>query len=512
MNAGARAAPGHHDPVRHACHIATACVLIIGFVFLLSTKVAFNDDLVWLYSGSFLVDKPNTLPHIKLLVADGLKSIDANSFLWYRFSLRDGFEDNYRINTYAYYLARLLTAPLPPDSDLAHDPAVQRLLINRIALGATISFASALALFSIALFWVRDRVLLISVAAVVLGITLVNFLPINSAPVALNNVVYWSNLTLEPGQSFIGTVVTTTWKFLVHPGPWFVPYHLAPKNQFQLILVAIFALRWGGLQTPAYALLAIACLFHHSYAAFFALFLATADAWWRPTQFLRPAALALAAVPAFANLSRSVGHQDWNLSIFAPAVLFLGIVAVAVVRRAGFFGTAERPVLLPNASPVSQDLVVFWIIWLVTSVVFALIALEAPPFEARYFWSNLHSRLYGLMLLPTYIGLAYLMINYLLRHRELAPRWIETRGPIVIMGALAGGCLLAAAMLLCYAPLSVFNIEPRNVPRSSHCDFETKSGAFEASYLAQMSADLELDSTQRITAFFRACAASTGKG
>lgn len=505
MTVTERAVQKPHDSVGHACRITTVLVLIVGFLHLLSTKVAFNDDLMWLYSASFLVDKPAALAEAKALIADGLQSIGADSFLQYRFALRDGFESNYRFNAFAYYLARQLTAPLPFGADLASDRAAQQLLIDRIALGAAIGFAAALALFWIGLSRVRDRILLICVAAVLLGITVVNFLPIYSAPIAINNVVYWSNLTLDHGESLAGAIVATTVKFLVHPGPWFVPYHLAPKNQFQLILIAVFALRWCDRHGTAYAVLAAACVFHHSYAAFIALFLASADAWWQPARFLRPGSLLLAAVPAVANLSRSGGHEDWSLSIFAPAVLFVAVVAVATIRRAGVLGTDERPVILPELSLVGRDLLTFWSVWLVTGAVFASIALQSPPFEARYFWSNIHSRLYGLMLLPTYIGLAYLTTRWLLRHELPLPRWLKSRGQTLLLGSLAGGLLLAVVMLLRHDPFSVFSIEPRNVPASTHCAFETRSGAFEAAYFTQMSADLELNTTGRVRAFFAPC-------
>lgn len=505
MSVAERASLKSRDTAGHACRITTVLALIIGFLYMLSTKVAFNDDLMWLYSASFLVDKPAELAEIKTLVADSLKSIGADSFLQYRFALRSGFEDNYRFNAFAYYLARLLTAPLLPGTEMASDKATQQLLVDRIAFGAALGFAASLALFWIGLVWVRDRILLICIASVVLGITVVNFLPIYSAPIAINNVVYWSNLTLPEGESLAGAVAATTLKFLVHPGPWFVPYHLAPKNQFQLILIAVFALRWCGRNGTAYALLAVACVFHHSYAAFIALFLATADAWWQPSRFLRPVTLLLAALPVLANLSRSVGHEDWNLSVSAPAALFVVIVAVAAIRRAGVLGSGERPAILPNISLVARDLLIFWAIWFVTSGVFAAIALQAPPFEARYFWSNIHSRLYGLMLLPTYIGLAYLLIGRLRRQRSFVPRWIEAHGHQLVPGAFAGGLLIAAAMLLRHDPLSVFNIEPRNAPESTSCAYETRGGAFEAAYFAQMSADLEFGTTERVRAFFMPC-------
>jgi hypothetical protein len=302
----------------------------------------------------------------------------------------------------------------------------------------------------------------------------------------------------------------TTVKFLVHPGHWFAPFFFAPKNQFLLLLIAIMALRWSDRYMAAYALLAFACFFHHSYAAFMVMFLATFDAWWRPERLLRPSVILLALVPVAANLARSTGLTDWNLSIIAPVIVLCGAFALGFLRGRGFFGTPDRPVLLRGLSPVSQDLIGFWAIWAATAAAFAVVALYAPPFEAKYFWSNIHSRLYGLMVPPTYVGIAILAAGLLARHAPALAGLYRRREAQIAPALLAGGLLLSWVPLSKQDLGAILSPEVRRAPAASACAFDSVSGGYEGSYFTQLVVDLELGTTERTRAFFAPCEAMPG--
>ena len=485
---------------------ASAVIAVaIGFLFFLSDRISFNDDLVWLYSASFIADKPEAFAEGKRLIAEKLVEAGTDNVAQYRLALRDGFEDNYRLFIYTGYLARLITQPLPPGVDIARDAAAQQVLLRRISLTHALGFLTAVVLFWLGLRGVHRRLVLGSVTFVLVGMLLVNFLPITSAPIALNNIHYWVKLSLDPGESLFGRMLETTISFLVHPGPWFVPFYLPPKNQFQLILIAIMALRWSDRHAAAYLLLAVACVFHHSYAAFIVIFLATFDAWWRPATLLRPAVILLATVPIVANMTRSAGHTDWSLSIIAPAVVLLGAFGLGVIRRAGVFGPPDRPAIFPRLSPVSQDLVGYWAIWAVSAAAFAVAALYASPLEAQYFWSNLHSRLYGLMLPPTYVGIVILLAAAASqRNLPLVP-FFRRREALVAPVLLAGGLLLSLVPLLRQDLGAVLYPEARRAPASSHCEFDAVGWRYEGSYFTQLVVDLELATTERTRAFFAPC-------
>ena len=244
-------------------------------------------------------------------------------------------------------------------------------------------------------------------------------------------------------------------ELLLRPGHEFSPLSFAPRNNFALLMIGVFALRWTDRHLHAYVLLFFLSLVHLGTSGLLWALLVFVDLLLRPHLFRRPAVLGVVALTGAVFFAREtmwevVGERALTVAAAGAALFVLLGLLLAVpqlrqpVARLGERYRSVRGALLRRGD-VAADIIVITIFWLVTvsitylvTYLFIVYVKPFPQFQFLYFWGQLHGRLLLAIWPSVVFALALLSLRWAAARHDAQGRnftvWIAS---VALLPALA---------------------------------------------------------------------------
>ncbi|MHC8509084.1 MAG: hypothetical protein ACYYKD_06750 [Rhodospirillales bacterium] len=234
---------------------------------------------------------------------------------------------------------------------------------------------------------------------------------------------------------------------LFRPSAQFSPLGFAPRGQFALLTIAVFALRWIDRPAASYWLAFALSFVHLGSSGMMLAVLAGLDLVLRPERLKRPAVIAPVVIAAVLFAAR---QSMWE--IIGAAAAPMGLAFGVVVLTGLVLGFAEgpraaarafAPVLRVRAwllgrGPVLAELILLAFGWVVSAAVLYAVIHGLQPFselETFYFWSRAHGRLMMILWPAAVFGVLALFTAWALK-RQGRRRITAFAAPLICAAAV----------------------------------------------------------------------------
>lgn len=239
-------------------------------------------------------------------------------------------------------------------------------------------------------------------------------------------------------------------EFVFNPGVQYSLFGSTPRNNFAVLILAVFALRWAGRAPWAYLLLPPLALLHQSHATFALAFLLAVDLAWQPKRLLEWQSVLVILLFIILSVSREtlwtyVG--SWGIWLGVAAGGLAVLISWLWRRNTSLLPPGTRGSLGPRSrswfgkvqsNPVLSDLVAMVVLVLIALLISVLAKDMVQPLQYQYFWGQLPTRALSFLQVPIVWAV------FVLTLRAIARRFGERRRAI-----------LSVAVLMLFVGLSV---------------------------------------------------------
>jgi hypothetical protein len=398
-----------------------------GFWQLTQSELRADDDNLWLYFGSHKIAAPAAGQALEDEILAAARQRGAGEDSLVRLEQRRDYWLNYALPLIGW---NRLQSVLAPPADIAAYPAyLGRAVWLMLAAGVAVSWLVLVAV----LLALRDRRLLIA-AGLAFGV---------AALFSLLAMPPNTQLLMDAGP--LPQAVENVVAFVLDPRLSYSIFGFTPRNYIAVLAVAIFAMRWSGVDARwVYLLLLPLFGVHSSLALLLLVHLVALDLVRRRAVLRDGVVLLLIAIGAAYGLWRETLWPTIAGSLFIQIAFAAGLVLVlAVVWAPDPIAWLRRPwpwawrrlndfaAWLARQSPWTGDLLLLAFFWLVSFPLVWIISQVTSELQNYYFWHQLHGRAIGLLRLVVFFGVALVVVT-----RLAAPRWPAIVSALLLVWSL----------------------------------------------------------------------------
>lgn len=385
--------------------------LHLGLGYSHNYRVGLDDDRLWLYTTGAGFTQAARSAALSDRVRTSLRDSGAGDSQVFRFDLREGYRGNYVAAAGAYHVAALAVQRAAGPAWTTDYPAY----LSRAMYAGFVGMyaATVVALLAIVLATADRR----AVTVVTLAIAMI------AGVESLFDLMGdgWTGLpTLLPdagtSETFVSTFVPNFPALLLNPHSQLSPFGDTPRNQFILLMVPLFLLRWQGWHLLSYVGLAGLSFLHQSHTGLVLALLVATDAVLRPSLFRGWTSVALAVTLALFIGRESLGQVIGIARPVVVAAIALGLTVIAWAIATGLRGRltglasrlADARHRLLARGPVFADLALIAVLLLASFPPTLAINALGSESQSVYFWSQVHGRSIGILRPAFVLGCCWL--------------------------------------------------------------------------------------------------------
>lgn len=382
----------------------TTAVLVIGILYGLGYSYAVNDDRLGHYyvmhRNSFDPQLEQRYHALNDEVRQLLMVAGYNDIAFYRFNIRQTYDQNYILASSIYFQARkFLIGPAPTEDSLFPAFLAYAILVCFIA-----SIAVAILLLAyLLLVHIECRVATAASVAISVMFAL-KLMPTGGA-------VQSEALFVDDGIALPLRVIL----LLLKPDLQMDFIGYLQKSQFLLLVVGIFCLRWSGRIGGSYLFGFVAGLFHQVMSWVLLAPLLLIDVLLRPRKLLEPASIM--GVVLIAGYSALGGNRLGVMWQFVSPAIFIGMCAGTAVISGLILAwwwrlplAHQLRVQLLSYGNVASDVILLSGLW-VTLFIVSYVVLAASGKDDWLFWGVISGRMLAIIRPMFFIGASLYILD-----------------------------------------------------------------------------------------------------